>query len=229
MLNYLYGSIAKQRRHWYTWKGEAQRRLQQPVVSVGALAVGGSGKTPVVAHVAMVLKGIGERPSILSRGYGREQRLDGVVVVSDAEGVRSGLAEAGDEPMMLARSLTDIRVLVSEDRYLAGRFAETKLGASVHVLDDGYQHFFLYRDVDLLLFSERDVTDARTLPGGHLREPLETACHADALIMETADLDEAHHFADRFDVEMAFHFIRVLKAPLSLIHISEPTRRYAIS
>ena len=214
MLNRLYGSIAKQRRHWYTWQGESQRRLQQPVVSVGALAVGGSGKTPVASHVAMILKEIGERPSILSRGYGREQRLDGVVVVSDAQGVRSGLAEAGDEPMMLARALTDIRVLVSEDRYLAGRLAETKLEASVHVLDDGYQHFFLHRDVDLLLLSERDVNDARTLPGGHLREPLETACHADALIIETADLDQARHFADRFDVEMAFHFMRVLKRPL---------------
>ncbi len=214
MLNRLYGSIAKQRRHWYTWQGEPQRRLRQPVVSVGALAVGGSGKTPVASHVAMILKEMGERPSILSRGYGREQRLDGVVVVSDAQGVRSGLAEAGDEPMMLARALTDIRVLVSEDRYLAGRLAETKLEASVHVLDDGYQHFCLHRDVDLLLLSERDVTDARTLPGGHLREPLETACHADALIIETADLDQARHFADRFNVEMAFHFMRVLKRPL---------------
>lgn len=213
MLNRLYGSIAKQRRRWYTWEGESQRRLQQPVISVGALAVGGSGKTPVAAYVATILNEIGERPSILSRGYGRERRLDGVVVVSDRQGVRSGFAEAGDEPMMLARALTGIRVLVSEDRYLAGRLAETKLEASVHVLDDGYQHFFLHRDVELLLLSERDVTDARTLPGGYLREPLETACYADALIMETADLDEAQHFANRFGVERAFHFMRVLKTP----------------
>ena len=213
LLSHLYGLVAEQRRRWYDRRPEARRRLAQPVISIGELTVGGSGKTPIAAHVATVLSGMGERPVVLSRGYHRQQPVDGVVVVRDRTGVRSDLARSGDEPLMLARALADTPVLVSEDRYVAGRLAETQLGATVHLLDDGFQHFSLYRDIDLVVIGAADVTDPRTLPAGRLREPLDTARRADALVVETPSADQAQQVAGRVGVETVFHFTRRLLAP----------------
>ena len=210
MLNRIYGRAALGRRRWYARRPAARRRLDRPVVSVGALAAGGSGKTPLAAHVTALLAEAGERPAVLSRGYARRRPRDGVVVVRDWQAVRAGLDEAGDEPLLLARALPDAAVLVAEDRYLAGRFAETVLGATVHVLDDGFQHLGLRRDVDLLLLSEQDAADPRTLPGGRLREPLEAARAADAVLVETPDPAVARDLAGRVGVDRAFRFTRTL-------------------
>jgi tetraacyldisaccharide 4'-kinase len=126
---------------------------------------------------------MGERPAILSRGYGRRQPEDGVVVVRDAEGIRADLDRSGDEPLMLARQLPGVSVLSSSDRYLAGRLAEHHLGATVHVLDDGFQHLQLDRDIDLVIVAGDDLeSDVRTLPGGRLREPPDTLLAADAIL-----------------------------------------------
>ena len=152
------------------------------MVSVGNLAMGGSGKTPTVACLARRMLAWGERPAILSRGYGRATPRDGVVIVRDPTRVLGTLSESGDEPLMLARRLDGVSVLVSADRYLAGRMAEQHLGATVHILDDGFQHLALERDVDLLLVSDEDRRDGRTLPHGRLREPLDASAAADAVI-----------------------------------------------
>jgi tetraacyldisaccharide 4'-kinase len=178
----MFAAAVRARRRWYERHPEARRRLSRPVVSVGNLAMGGTGKTPTVACLARRMLAWGERPAILSRGYGRATPRDGVVVVRDPERVLGTLAESGDEPLMLARSLDGVSVLVSPDRYLAGRLAEQHLGATVHILDDGFQHLALERDVDLLLVTEEDRRDGRTLPFGRLREPLDASAAADALI-----------------------------------------------
>lgn len=214
MLSRIYGNIASRRRRWYAARPAARRRLDRPVISVGALAAGGSGKTPVAARVAALLAAAGERPAVLSRGYARRRPRDGVVVVRDWQAVRAGVDEAGDEPLMLARTLPDAAVLVSPDRYLAGCFAESILGATVHVLDDGFQHLPLQRDADLLLLTERDVEDPRTLPGGRLREPLEAARLADAALVETPHPQTARDIADRCGIEHAFHFSRTILPPV---------------
>jgi tetraacyldisaccharide 4'-kinase len=125
---------------------------------------------------------MGERPAILSRGYGRRDAVDGVVVVRDAGGIRADLDRAGDEPLMLARQLDGVAVLVSPDRYLAGRLAEHRFGCTVHVLDDGFQHFALQRDADIVIVAQDDVEHGRTLPSGRLREPLDTLAAADAIV-----------------------------------------------
>ena len=213
MLSRLYGSLARRRRRWYERRPEVRLRLDRPVVSVGALTVGGSGKTPITARLAGLLVSMGERPAVLSRGYARAHRVDGVVVVRDPDRVRAGLAEAGDEPLMLALALRDTAVLVAEDRHQAGRLAETAMGVTVHLLDDGFQHFSLHRDVDLLLLAEQDLADPRTLPGGRLREPVDVAGRADALIVETPDGGQARALADRLAVGQAFRFTRVLQPP----------------
>lgn len=150
----------------------ARRRLERPVVSVGNLSVGGRGKSPVVALVARLLIASGERPAILSRGYGRARPEPGVTVVSDGRQVLAGIDTAGDEPLMLAHQVPGAIVCVAEDRALAGRLAETHLGATVHVLDDGFQHHRLARAADIVLLAAHDLTD-RLLPFGRLREPLD--------------------------------------------------------
>jgi tetraacyldisaccharide 4'-kinase len=163
------------------------RRLRRPVISVGGLAVGGSGKTPLAAYVAAVLRDAGERPAILSRGYARDRAEDGVVVVGDGTSLRADLARSGDEPLLLARSLPGVAVLVCEDRFLAGCFAESRLGCTVHVLDDGFQHHRLERDADLVIVSAEDAGRGRVLPAGRLREPLVALRRAEAVVVPHGD------------------------------------------
>ncbi len=214
-LSALYARAAAWRRRWYERRPEARRRLSRPVVSVGALAAGGSGKTPVAALVAELLRDAGERPAVLSRGYGRRTRSRAAVVVRDPAGVRAGVAAAGDEPRMLAERLDGVSVVVCADRHRAGRLAETRLGATAHVLDDGFQHLRLARDVDLVLLRAADL-EQPTFPAGRLREAPETARRAGALIVEAAGEDEAGAVASRLGVATWFLLRRTLGEPRPL-------------
>jgi tetraacyldisaccharide 4'-kinase len=186
LLGAAYGRITRMRRAWYARKPDRRRRLNHPVISVGNLALGGSGKTPVVAAIAHLLRDHGERPAILTRGYGRRHPVDGVLVVSDGQRVLEPVERSGDEPQLLARTISGVPVLVSPDRYLAGVFAEKHFGTTVSILDDGYQHLQLHRDIDLLLISPIDLID-RVMPSGRLREPLDAARFADALLVTGSD------------------------------------------
>jgi tetraacyldisaccharide 4'-kinase len=164
--------------------------LERPVISIGNLAAGGRAKTPLAALVASVLREAGERPAILSRGYARRRPEDGVVVVRDAAGIRADLDRSGDEPLMLARQLDGVAVLVSSNRFLAGRLAECRLGCTVHVLDDGFQHFDVRRDADLVVVAQEDLDRPVTLPSGRLREPLDAASAADAFVLLSAGSED---------------------------------------
>lgn len=206
LVSALYAFVARARRR--SWERRGRRHLRRPVVSVGNLRVGGSGKTPVVAHLARILAGMGERPAVLSRGYGRQRPVEGVVVVSDGVQVCATLDRSGDEPLMLARELPGLPVLVAPDRYAAGSLAERRLGATVHLLDDGFQHLPLARDLDLLIVSAADLNDPRTLPAGRLREPLDVARGADALLVPDASADEARALGERLGVPHAFALAR---------------------
>ena len=214
LLSALYGAVARRRRHWYASRPGARRRLGRPVISVGGLSVGGSGKTPVAALVAEILARTGERPAVLSRGYGRAARPAGVVVVRDPDGIRAGVAEAGDEPLMLAERLAGACVLVCADRHRAGRLAEERFDVSVHVLDDGFQHLPLHRDVDLLVIGAGDADERRTLPAGRLREHPDTAAAADALLVEAPSLERAASVGRRFGAGPVFRLARRLGAPV---------------
>jgi tetraacyldisaccharide 4'-kinase len=182
MLSSIYAAMARRRRDYYANRPHLQRRLSRPVISIGNIAAGGRAKTPLAGLVASRLLARGERPAILSRGYGRRDAADGVVVVRDPLGIRADLDRAGDEPLMLARALDGVSILVSPDRYLAGRLAERHLGCTVHVLDDGFQHFALGRDADIVAIARDDVERPETLPAGRLREPLDAAAAADAFV-----------------------------------------------
>jgi tetraacyldisaccharide 4'-kinase len=146
-------------------------RLPCPVISIGNLTVGGSGKTPLVELAALTLSELGAVPAIVSRGYRRATR--GTQVVADRHGVRLGPRAAGDEPVLLAERLPGTPVVVGENRYEAGRIAVERLGASAIVLDDGFQNRTIAKDVEVLAVSGRSPWgNGRLFPAGPLREPL---------------------------------------------------------
>jgi tetraacyldisaccharide 4'-kinase len=212
VLSSVYGAATSWRRRWYARDPSRQHRLTKPVVSVGNLRVGGTGKTPVVAHLCELLLSHGERPAILTRGYGRTHPTNGVTVVSDSQKIVAGLGSAGDEPLMLARLLPSVPVLVGTDRFECGQRAERAFDITVHVLDDGFQHLTLARDVDLLLVDEDDLGD-RVLPAGRLREPLANAAAAHALLVTTGDAGAVEHVAQSLGVASAFHVLRAIHTP----------------
>ncbi|MEO5820462.1 MAG: tetraacyldisaccharide 4'-kinase [Vicinamibacteraceae bacterium] len=198
----LYARVAAWRRRRYARSGRA-RRLARPVISVGNVASGGRAKTPIVACLARLLVEAGERPAILSRGYGRTDPADGVTVVSDGVRALADLARAGDEPSMLARGVPGAGVFVCPDRFWAGTLAERRFGATVHLLDDGFQHLTLARDVDLAVVSAADEHD-RPLPRGGLREAFGAIRHADAIIVTGESPASAAALAARWGVAHAF-------------------------
>jgi tetraacyldisaccharide 4'-kinase len=197
VLSASYGHVARMRRSWYERHPQSRRSLDRPVISVGNLSVGGSGKTPIVAALARMLLDMGQRPAILSRGYARRRATDGVVVVSDGNRVLEPVENSGDEPQMLARALPGVPVLVCADRHLAGRLAEKRFAATVMLLDDGFQHLALGRNVDVLVMPASDLDDA-VLPSGRLREPLDAASSADCVLVP-GSLEDVSRVAATFD------------------------------
>jgi tetraacyldisaccharide 4'-kinase len=145
--------------------------------------MGGRGKTPLVAHIARVLLAAGERPAILSRGYGRRIQEDGVVVVSDGLHRTADVDRAGDEPLMLARAVPEAMVLVSDVRSIAKVYADRVLGATVTILDDGFQHRAARRDIDLVVVTADDLK-GRAVPLGRLRESPSALARATAVIAD---------------------------------------------
>lgn len=179
-LSGLYGRALTWRAQLYASGRLASEALPRPCVSVGNLTLGGTGKTPFVEFLARRLRFEGRRPAILSRGYGRRTR--GLVVVSAGDGPIVSSDEGGDEPVALARALSGVLVIVAERRAEAARRA-AELGADVLVLDDGFQHLAVKRDVDLLLLDARDPFGGGGFPPrGRLREPIAALRRADAII-----------------------------------------------
>ena len=151
------------------------RRLACPVISVGNISVGGSGKTPFVIALGRLLKERGMGFDVLSRGYLR--RESGVAIV-DPNGSPE---QFGDEPLLIARKL-QVPVIVGASRYQAGLLAERKFAPRFHLMDDGFQHRGLHRDFDIVMLPASDMEDT-LLPGGRLREPVSALRRADALVV----------------------------------------------
>ena len=182
-LSSIYGAVVRTRNALYDRGLLRSRRLQGAVVSVGNVSAGGSGKTPFVILLGELLKARGIKFDVLSRGYGR--RTKGVLLVDPA-----GLPqEFGDEPLLIARKL-QMPVIVGEDRHEAGRFAESKFGPQLHLLDDGFQHRALARDFDIVLVTPQDAGD-RLLPAGRLRESLNSLRRADVVVLASGAAAES--------------------------------------
>jgi tetraacyldisaccharide 4'-kinase len=189
ILSTMYGGVVGARNVLYDRRWLRSRSLQGPVISVGNLSVGGSGKTPFVILLGELLKARGVKFDVLSRGYGRTTR--GVLLV----GLRGLPRDFGDEPLLIARRL-QAPVVVGEDRYEAGRFAEAQFGPQIHLLDDGFQHRGLTRDFDIVLVTPEDARD-RLLPGGRLREPLRSLQRADAVVLTSGASAESFPVAGK--------------------------------
>jgi tetraacyldisaccharide 4'-kinase len=169
----------------------ARRRLSCQVVSVGGLTVGGSGKTPLSAWIAAGLQRRGHRVALASRGYRRAQRNGRVALVSDGRFVRTDVSQAGDEPLLLAAHAPAVPVLVGADRGVAGLRAIAAFGSEVLVLDDGFAHHRLARDVELVCFDGVfGFGNRRLLPRGPLREPPRALRRADGVLIVDGPLPE---------------------------------------
>lgn len=182
-----YGVIAGLRALLYHWGWFDQRRLPVYVVSVGNLTLGGTGKTPVVIALVDWLLAQGKRVAILSRGYRRTSTAQ-YLLVSDGDRLLVGPDEAGDEPFLMAQRCPKAIVAVGADRYELGDWVLARFPVDCLVLDDGFQHRGLYRDVNLLLVDATDVEGlAALVPAGRLREPLRAAARATAIMVTRAD------------------------------------------
>ena len=171
----LYGTAVLARNELYDRGTLTLSYLQGPVVSIGNLTVGGSGKTPFLILLGELLKEHSILFDVLSRGYRR--LTTGVGLVDPLGSPR----EYGDEPLLIARKL-GVPVIVGEDRYAAGRLGEEKFGPRLHLLDDGFQHRRLAREFDIVLATPADARDS-LLPIGRLREPLSALRRADAVVL----------------------------------------------
>ncbi len=178
-----YERVVRLRNRGYDSGWLQVQRLERPVISVGNLTLGGTGKTPAVIALGAMLQGAGYSVSVLLRGYKGRHR-GGPLPVSDGRRVRTGSDLAGDEALVIARNLPGALVTVGRDRGGAGRWIESRGAADLHLLDDGFQHRRLHRCLDLVLV---DVTNpfggGRLAPSGQLREPPEALRRADAVIL----------------------------------------------
>ncbi|HME32956.1 MAG TPA: tetraacyldisaccharide 4'-kinase, partial [Terriglobales bacterium] len=174
-LSALYGAAVRVRNELYDRGLITVQRLQGPVVSIGNLTVGGSGKTPFLILLGELLKQRGVSFDVLSRGYRRQTQ--GVAIIDPSGSAR----DFGDEPLLMARQL-GVHVVVGEDRHEAGEMAEASFGPQLHLLDDGFQHRQLARDFDIVLVTPTDTQDS-LLPAGRLREPIASLARADAIVL----------------------------------------------
>jgi tetraacyldisaccharide 4'-kinase len=188
-LGMLYGALARTRLRLYRSGLLKTERVGVPVISVGNLTTGGTGKTPLVEWVARTLKREGLRACVLTRGYGRaDESLR--VVASDGVRVLAEVGECGDEPRLLAeRLLGTASVVCDRDRVAGARWARENLGAEVFILDDGFQHLRMGRDLDVLtLDATAPWGGGHLLPRGRLREPARGLRRADCIVITRAEL-----------------------------------------
>jgi len=200
------------------------RRLAARVVSVGNLVVGGTAKTPLAAWLASQLRRRGRKVVLVSRGYGRSGGAP-VEVVSDGRALLASAQTAGDEPMLLAAQARGVPVLVGRDRVRVGHRALAAFDAEVIVLDDGFQHHRLYRDLDLVSFDGHlGLGNRRLLPRGPLREPLSALSRADAIGVVDGPLPEEDERILRRRAPRAFRFA-ARRRPSSLRALATGVRR----
>jgi tetraacyldisaccharide 4'-kinase len=182
-ISLIYGAAQRLRDFAYRQRVFPSYRLPCKVICVGNITVGGTGKTPMTMHVAQEIKRLGYRAAIVSRGYRGDAESRGGIV-SNGRSICMGPEQAGDEPYMMARALKEIPVIVGKNRYAAGILAVDKFQPDVIVLDDGFQHLRLKRDIDLVLLDHaRPFGNGHLLPRGILREPISSLARGSACIL----------------------------------------------
>jgi tetraacyldisaccharide 4'-kinase len=201
-LSALYGAAVRTRLAAYSRGLLSTSRLPKPVISVGNITAGGTGKTPLVEWICKAVAHDSRKVCVLSRGYRRE-RPNHRILVSDGETILAEERAAGDEPFLLAKNLLGVAAVVCDaNRFAAGSWAIKNLGTDLFVLDDGFQHLQLQRDLDILVIDGTDPWGGGALlPTGRLREPVSAAARADCILItridQVSDIDALTNHIDR--------------------------------
>ena len=183
LLSLLYAAGVRLRHALYGAGIFKRKKIGQQVISVGNLTLGGTGKTPAVINIAGLLKAVHRRPAVISRGYGRRDESE-VLVVSDGNRILMDAGNGGDEPVLMASNLAGVPVVVGSDRFRAANICHDKFGNDTIILDDGFQHIGLHRDLDIVLINARDpFGNGKLFPAGILREPLSALRRAQVVLI----------------------------------------------
>ncbi len=207
----LYELIIRIRVVLYEYQYIKPKELNKVVISIGNITLGGTGKTPLVEYIARFFNDEHLETAIISRGYKRQDKSNSTIVVSDGNKIVASLKEAGDEPFMLAEKLKGVRIVVGSNRFESGKLAIEKLGCEVILLDDGFQHLKLKRDLDIVVL---DATDpfggGEVVPLGKLREPIYGLKRAQMVIVTRSDRE--------LDRELIFRVLSGLELNIPVIY-----------
>ena len=189
LLSYFYYALTFIRNRLFDLKLFKARKLETIVISIGNISTGGTGKTPIVVYVSSYLKKLGYKVGVVSRGYKRKTR--GFLLVSGGEGPIHSWEKSGDECYMMSEILKGIPIVVDKNRYRGGKFLIKNFGVDIIVLDDGFQHRNLHRDVDILVINAREKSiSLKMLPFGNLREPFYNIQRSDIILTSKMDPDK---------------------------------------
>jgi tetraacyldisaccharide 4'-kinase len=217
-LSAIYAAGSELRNELYDRGVLLSRKLAAPVISVGSISAGGAGKTPLVIYLGEYLKRQGIRFDVLSRGYGRRSRGARIVHANGTP------ADYGDEPLLIMRHL-DCPVIVGESRYDAGVLAEKEFGRNLHLLDDGFQHRALVRDLNIVLVTPEDVRDT-LLPIGRLREPIRAVQRADVIAVASGVDTRVLPIPNKvvWQIRRGIHLRGMARSPVVFCGIARPQR-----
>ena len=186
-LSIIYSSLVAIRNFFYETKILSTKSLNCKVISIGNITVGGSGKTPTVEYLSNLLQSKGHNVGIISRGYKRKSKS--TLVVTDGKKKPKSWENVGDEPFLLAHKLENIPIVVGASRYKAGSMMVEKFQPDVILIDDGFQHLSLHRDLDIVLVNSKEKkSDYKLIPSGKLREPLSNLTRADLIIITKSNI-----------------------------------------
>jgi tetraacyldisaccharide 4'-kinase len=209
----LFESAVRARNRLYAAGVVRARRLSSPVLSVGNLSLGGTGKTPFVIYLAGLLVRLGHTPALLTRGYLRTGAAETII---SPEGSAPGVGACGDEPLLIRRHVPEIWLGVSRNRYSAGRAIESRV-RPVFVLDDGFQHRRLARDLDIVLVdATQPLLHNRVVPRGTLREPPSALERADVLVINGSGHESDSWTKHLPDNVRLFHCVQAIESLVGL-------------
>lgn len=220
--SFFYGIGSGIKNFFYDKKIIKPKKVNAYVISVGNMTTGGVGKTPVVAEIAKFVIAAGKKTAIISRGYGGRLSNRKINMISDGERIYFDAVQAGDEPYMLAENTPGCYVFTCKDRYMAAKYAVEKFGVEVIILDDGFQHRKLYRDMDIVLMdSVKGFGNENLLPAGPLREGPEALERIDKFVVVSKNFN--HETAEKVAKIMQ----KRLKIPTTVCY-TEPDYVYNI-
>ena len=192
-LSFIYGCLVAIRNFFYETKIFSTKSLKCKVISIGNITVGGSGKTPTVEYISNLLQSRGYKVGIISRGYKRKSKS--TLVVTDGINKPESWEHVGDEPFLLAHKLENIPIVVGSSKYEAGYMMIEKFQPDVIVMDDGFQHLSLNRDLDIVLVNSKDIrSDHKLIPSGKLREPISNLNRADLIIITKSNIHQPSNY-----------------------------------